>query len=360
MDFISVFFFLVQVSSAFRLSTVIGWHGRSVTIQCPTKDQDMRKYWCKQSNEGDCITIISTSPFTHDRYKDRVSLTNLPKKGMFQIEMRSLEELDAGLYVCGIGKINNRASTWTLKVDLKVFDERALFGPNLLPADSPRRDTPHVISLIQMLPRRRPSQAPATQATKPAQITAQRKATSISPVASSPSSTTGTMSTPTRVISSPTAYDTTGSMTQGVMQGPRTNNSARRLYPKSPVTRKRKDKFHILISVILVIPVLMASLIMVRKLLRWKKAVSNGTHETSQRLSALERLQGQGPAENIYSVCPRLPRQSGPQVPGELNQHTVDSGELYTQLWTCETLPSHQPNRRISHQTNTYHLEVMS
>ncbi|XP_019402436.1 PREDICTED: fas apoptotic inhibitory molecule 3-like isoform X2 [Crocodylus porosus] len=361
MDFISVFFFLVQVSSAFRLSTVISWRGRSVTIKCPTEDQNMRKFWCKRSNEGDCITIISTSPFTHDRYKDRVSLTNLPKKGMFQIEMRSLEELDAGRYSCGIGKTNNRASTWTLVVDLKVFDEKALFGSSLLvPAESPRHDTRRVISLVQTLPRRQPSQAPATQATKPAQITAQRKATSISPVASRPSSTTGTTSTPARVTSSPIAYDTTGSMTQGVMWGPRTNNFARRHYPKSPVTRKRKDNFHILISVILVIPVLMASLLMVRKLLRWKKAVSNGTREISQRLSALERLQGQGGAENIYSACPRLPRQSGPHVPGELNQHTVGSGELYTQLWICETLPSHPPNRSISHQMNTHCLEVMS
>uniref|UniRef100_A0A7M4DVI6 Ig-like domain-containing protein n=1 Tax=Crocodylus porosus TaxID=8502 RepID=A0A7M4DVI6_CROPO len=109
------------------LSTVISWRGRSVTIKCPTEDQNMRKFWCKRSNEGDCITIISTSPFTHDRYKDRVSLTNLPKKGMFQIEMRSLEELDAGRYSCGIGKTNNRASTWTLVVDLKVFDGTVLF-----------------------------------------------------------------------------------------------------------------------------------------------------------------------------------------------------------------------------------------
>ncbi|XP_014375909.1 fas apoptotic inhibitory molecule 3 [Alligator sinensis] len=360
MDFISVFFFLVQVSSAFSPRTVVGWHGGSVTIKCPTKNQDMRKFWCKQSNEGDCTTIISTSPFIHHEYRHRVSLTNLPKKGIFQIEMRRLEALDAGLYMCGIGRINNRPSSWTLQVDLKVFDGKALFGPGLVHAESPRHDTPRVISVVQMLPRRHPSQTPATQATKPAQITAQRKATSISPVASSPSSTTGTTSTPARVISSTPAYEATGSMTQGVTEGPRTNNFARRHYPKSPVTRKRKDNPYILISIILVIPVLMASVLMMRKLLRWKKAVSNGTREISQRLSVLERLQGQGPAENIYSACPRLPRQNSLHVPGELNQQRVDSGELYTLLWTCEALPSHQPNRSISHQTNTHCLEVIS
>uniref|UniRef100_A0A8C4VKS0 Polymeric immunoglobulin receptor n=1 Tax=Gopherus evgoodei TaxID=1825980 RepID=A0A8C4VKS0_9SAUR len=85
--------------------------GGSVTIKCfyrPTKtNRHDRKYWCKISRARRvCNTIISTSFFISEDYRDRASITDFPKNGTFTIQITQLEQNDAGAYRCGIGNSN--------------------------------------------------------------------------------------------------------------------------------------------------------------------------------------------------------------------------------------------------------------
>ncbi|XP_039390880.1 polymeric immunoglobulin receptor-like isoform X2 [Mauremys reevesii] len=103
---------LLQVSSAlYGPKLLTGEIGGSVTIKCfyrPTKaNRHDRKYWCKISRARRvCNTIISTSPFISEDYRDRASITDFPKNGTFAIQITQLEQNDAGAYRCGIGNSN--------------------------------------------------------------------------------------------------------------------------------------------------------------------------------------------------------------------------------------------------------------
>lgn len=115
------FFSVSPVSSAARRPIqVTGEVGGSITIKCPIMSTSVRKFWCRELSTGACVTIISTTPYTDESYKNRISITDRPQEGIFQIAMRSLEERDTGLYRCGTGYQNDRGTGRTLQVDLKV------------------------------------------------------------------------------------------------------------------------------------------------------------------------------------------------------------------------------------------------
>uniref|UniRef100_A0A8C0G7M8 Ig-like domain-containing protein n=1 Tax=Chelonoidis abingdonii TaxID=106734 RepID=A0A8C0G7M8_CHEAB len=98
-------------SALYGPKLLTGEVGGSVTINCfylPTKaNRHDRKYWCKISRARRvCNTIISTSFFISEDYRDRASITDFPKNGMFAIQITQLEQNDAGAYRCGIGNSN--------------------------------------------------------------------------------------------------------------------------------------------------------------------------------------------------------------------------------------------------------------
>uniref|UniRef100_A0A8C4VP36 Polymeric immunoglobulin receptor n=1 Tax=Gopherus evgoodei TaxID=1825980 RepID=A0A8C4VP36_9SAUR len=107
-----VLHFFTTVSSAlYGPKLLTGEVGGSVTIKCfyrPTKtNRHDRKYWCKISRARRvCNTIISTSFFISEDYRDRASITDFPKNGTFTIQITQLEQNDAGAYRCGIGNSN--------------------------------------------------------------------------------------------------------------------------------------------------------------------------------------------------------------------------------------------------------------
>ncbi|NXH80696.1 PIGR protein, partial [Edolisoma coerulescens] len=88
---------------------VHGVLGGSATVQCfypPTPvNQHDRKYWCRQSGPR-CVTVVATG-FVAESYRDRVSLTDHPEAGNFQINISALGPGDTGSYQCGVG-VNGR------------------------------------------------------------------------------------------------------------------------------------------------------------------------------------------------------------------------------------------------------------
>ncbi|XP_053105664.1 polymeric immunoglobulin receptor-like [Hemicordylus capensis] len=103
--------------------------GESVTIKCyystTTVNKHDRKYWCKEShNLRNCQTIISTNHFTLQDYEGRVSMKDIPQKGILQVTMTQLKKEDSRNYRCGIGKTNYGLHAG---VNLTVLE-----GPNLL------------------------------------------------------------------------------------------------------------------------------------------------------------------------------------------------------------------------------------
>ncbi|NWU47895.1 PIGR protein, partial [Dromas ardeola] len=92
----------------------------SVTVKCfypPTSvNRHDRKYWCKESATG-CTTIVSTSGFTAPGYQGRVSITDYPLAGSFQINMTGLTEAEEGTYQCGVG-INGRGLSHKVSLDV--------------------------------------------------------------------------------------------------------------------------------------------------------------------------------------------------------------------------------------------------
>ncbi|XP_077861088.1 high affinity immunoglobulin alpha and immunoglobulin mu Fc receptor isoform X2 [Macaca mulatta] len=66
-----------------------------------------RKYWCRLGPpRWICQTIVSTSHYTHHRYRDRVALTDFPRRGLFVVRLSQLSPDDIGCYLCGIGSEN--------------------------------------------------------------------------------------------------------------------------------------------------------------------------------------------------------------------------------------------------------------
>ncbi|KAM5132254.1 polymeric immunoglobulin receptor-like [Mantella aurantiaca] len=102
--------FLIQVASEYLLGPgqVTGSLGGSVTISCYYNSMSAnihgRKFWCKV-HRGECYTIVSTTPYVEESYKDRSHLKDF--RGHFLINMTSLQAKDAGAYRCGIGNNNN-------------------------------------------------------------------------------------------------------------------------------------------------------------------------------------------------------------------------------------------------------------
>nr|XP_015304733.2 high affinity immunoglobulin alpha and immunoglobulin mu Fc receptor isoform X1 [Macaca fascicularis]XP_015304735.2 high affinity immunoglobulin alpha and immunoglobulin mu Fc receptor isoform X1 [Macaca fascicularis] len=90
---------------------VSGEPGGAVTIRChyapSSVNRHQRKYWCRLGPpRWICQTIVSTSHYTHHRYRDRVALTDFPQRGLFVVRLSQLSPDDIGCYLCGIGSEN--------------------------------------------------------------------------------------------------------------------------------------------------------------------------------------------------------------------------------------------------------------
>lgn len=85
--------------------------GGSVTIKCyyvPTSvNRHDRKFLCKELPYKSCQTIISSSGFIDQNYKERVSMYNNPQQGILQVTIKELKKTDSSYYRCGIGKTSN-------------------------------------------------------------------------------------------------------------------------------------------------------------------------------------------------------------------------------------------------------------
>ncbi|TFK00480.1 zinc finger protein 385A [Platysternon megacephalum] len=277
MEFISMLLFLLQVSSAVRRRIqVTGEVGGSITIKCPVKDISSRKFWCRELETGACGTIISTSPYISENYRNRISITEGPREGIFQITITRLEEDDTGLYTCGTGYVNDGGSGRTLQVELKVSD--GVTQPQMTNG-AWAKYTSYAVRGIKF-----------------------------------PEST---IITPADVIGSTVTYAASGSITKGIPKTSRTIGYAHPRHTKRLLrSNYGNDVFQILIPILLIMLLLVASMIIVRKQLRGKKgitiymfgcfgeAASSETYGINQRLSALEHGQGHIPMENIYSVLP--------------------------------------------------------
>nr|XP_025034353.1 fas apoptotic inhibitory molecule 3 [Pelodiscus sinensis] len=304
MDFISMLLFLLQVSNAARRRVqMTGEVGKSITIICPVEDMSERKFWCREITKA-CVTMISTSPYIDETYKDRISISERPQERLFQVTIRRLEEEDAGLYACGTGYHNDRDSGKTLQVELNVFNGGA---PHMLLADPPRRDRPVVVPAESGI-----KGVDDKGVTEPV-MTARAKYASYTAPGTQFPDTRKIM--PAKEIGNTLVDATTGSMTKGFS---RTTGYAhprpRKLLPRSSYG---KDIFQILIPILLIIMLLVASMTIVRKQLQGRKGITiymfgcsgkaapSETYGINLRLSALEQVQGNAPVENIYSVCPR-------------------------------------------------------
>ncbi|XP_067387598.1 immunoglobulin mu Fc receptor [Emydura macquarii macquarii] len=343
MDFISMLLVLLQVSSAARRPIqVTGEVGGSITIKCPITGTFVRKFWCRELSTGTCVTIISTTPYIAESYENRISITDHPEEGIFQIAMRSLEERDAGLYGCGTGFQNDRGSGRTLQVELKVSNGNVASPRGMLSPESLPRDRSAVTSLPWLVPAESGNKGADAQAvTQPQMMNRARTkyASYAAPGIEFPEVMT---IMPKEVIGSTVTYATTGSMTKGMPKNSRTTSYAHHIHTKSLLRSRGKDVFQILIPVLLVIMLLVASMIIVRKQLRGKKgitiymfgcfgeAASSETYGINLRLSALQHVQEHIPAENIYSICPRRlqgAERNSSHVPHESYHCRVDVQE---------------------------------
>ncbi|CAM4608749.1 unnamed protein product [Lepidochelys kempii] len=313
MEFIRTLLFLLQVSSAARRRIqVTGEVGGSITIKCPAKDISRRKFWCRELKTGICVTIVSTSPYINENYRNRISITEGPREGIFQITITRLEEEDAGLYTCGTGNQNDRGSGRTLQVELEVSNGSAPPRTGMLSAETLGHERPIVVS------EESGSKGPDTEGVIQPQMTNGTWAKYTSYAAPGIKFPEGTIIMPAAVTGSIVTFAETGSITKGIPKSSRTISYAKPRHTNRLLRSSYgNDVFQILIPIILMMLLLVASMIIVRKQLRGKKgitiymsgcfgeAASSESYGINLRLSALERGQGHIPMENIYSVLPR-------------------------------------------------------
>ncbi|XP_034623015.1 fas apoptotic inhibitory molecule 3 isoform X3 [Trachemys scripta elegans] len=301
MEFISMLLFLLQVSGAARRRIqVTGEVGGSITIKCPVKDISSRKFWCRELETGACGTIISTTPYISENYRNRISITEAPQEEIFQITITRLEEEDTGLYMCGTGFVNDKGSGRSLQVELKVSNGNAPPRMGLLSAEPLRRDRPIVV------PTESGNKGADTQGVTQPQMTNGARAKYTSYAAPGIKFPENTIITPADVIGTTVTNAASESITKGIPKTSRTIGYAHPRYTKRLLrSNYGNDVFQILIPILLIMLLLVASVIIVRKQLRGKKAASSETYGINQRLSALEHGQGHIPMENIYSVLPR-------------------------------------------------------
>ncbi|XP_050810015.1 fas apoptotic inhibitory molecule 3 isoform X2 [Gopherus flavomarginatus] len=296
MELISMLLFLLQVSSAARRRIqVTGEAGGSITIKCPVKGISSRKFWCRELETGICSTIISTSPYISENYRNRISITEEPQEGIFQITITRLEEDDTGLYTCGTGYLNDRGSGRTLQVELNVSNGNVPPRTGMLSAEPLRRDRPIVV------PAESGNKGADTQGvTQPQMINGAWEKYTV-PGIKFPQSM---IITPADIIGSTVTNAVSGSTIKGIPKNSRTISYAHPRHTKRLLrSNYGNDVFQILIPVLLIMLLLVPSMIIIRKQLRGKKA-SSETYGINLRLSALEHGHGHVPMENIYSVLP--------------------------------------------------------
>eukprot|EP00071_Canis_lupus_P042997 XP_022276554.1 high affinity immunoglobulin alpha and immunoglobulin mu Fc receptor [Canis lupus familiaris] len=104
---------LLQAAGALKGPRLVsGKPGGAVTIRCHyaplTINMHDRKYWCRLSPVTHiCHTIVSTTHYTHLRYRGRVALADFPRRSLFVVTLAQLSPDDVGRYRCGIGNTNN-------------------------------------------------------------------------------------------------------------------------------------------------------------------------------------------------------------------------------------------------------------
>ncbi|XP_032144928.1 fas apoptotic inhibitory molecule 3 isoform X1 [Sapajus apella] len=311
--------YFLPVSGALRILPEVkveGELGGSVTITCPLPETPMRIYLCREMAESRaCATVVSTNNFIKNEYKGRVTLTQNPHKNLFLVKVTELTRNDSGVYACGAGIHTDGGKTQ--KVTLNVHSE---YEP--LWKEQPAPETPnwfHLLHLFQM-----PAHAGSSKSVPRVTTPAQR--TKVPPV-HHPSPTTQIIHRPQVSRASSIVADkpptllpsTTASeiSARGVLLKPRTVSYSHhtRLHRQRALdygsqSGREGQGFHILIPTVLGLFLLALLVLMVKRAVHRRKALSRRARRLAVRMRGLESSQPprgsqQNRSQNIYSACPR-------------------------------------------------------
>ncbi|XP_031752678.1 polymeric immunoglobulin receptor [Xenopus tropicalis] len=123
---------ILQISESKELvgpKQVSGFVNGSITIKCfystlTKANKYDRKFLCRESGRlRKCETVISTSNYVLEKFKNRASLVDNSEKGLIIIKLSGLQPSDQGTYRCGIG---NSASGLTAVINLAVTTDTTI------------------------------------------------------------------------------------------------------------------------------------------------------------------------------------------------------------------------------------------
>ncbi|KAM5293724.1 immunoglobulin mu Fc receptor isoform 2-T2 [Glossophaga mutica] len=341
--------YFLPVSGALRRLPEVkleGMLGRSITIECPLPKMSVRVYLCREMAKTEaCITVVSTT-FVRKEYKHRTTLNLLQDHNLFIVEITELTKNDSGVYACGSGMRTDRDKTQKVILDVhsdyEPFWEKELM-PEIPPwfqelrqASAPPwfRNPAHA-SPFEFIISKVSTSAPRTEA-PPA-----RHSSPTTPVIRHPrvSRSSVAAAKPTTLL--PSTTDSKTSALEGMLR-PQTASYdhhtrlyRQRAFHRGPVSRVEGQGFHILIPTALGLILLTLLGLVVKKVIRRKKALSRRVHRLAVRMRALEASQrplSQRPAvsrwprsqNNVYSACPR--RDRGAHASGERETPVPDPG----------------------------------
>ncbi|XP_053772055.1 immunoglobulin mu Fc receptor [Desmodus rotundus] len=341
--------YFLPVSGALRRLPEVkleGMLGGSITIECPLPKMSVRVYLCREVAKAEaCITVVSRT-FVKEEYKHRATLNLFQDRNLFIVEMTELTESDSGVYACGAGMYTDRDKTQKVILevhsDYETFWEKELM-PEIPPwlqglqqvATPPWFRNPAHASPFEFIPKATTS-APRTEAPPT------RHSSPTTPVIHLPRvsrSSSVAAAKPTTLL--PTTTDSKTSTLKGLLR-PQTASYdhhtrlyRQRAFNHGPVSRMHGQGFHILIPTALGLILLAVLGLVVKKVIRRKKALSRRVRRLALRMRALEASQrplsqrppvSQWPRSqnNVYSACPR--RDRGAHAAGEREAPVPDPG----------------------------------
>ncbi|XP_028386670.1 fas apoptotic inhibitory molecule 3 isoform X1 [Phyllostomus discolor] len=352
-----------------------GMLGRSIVIECPLPKVSVRFYLCREmAKPGACITVVSTT-FVKEEYKHRTTLNLFQDQNLFVVEITELTKNDSGVYACGAGMRTDRDKTQKVILDVHSVDYEPFWEKELMLEIPPWfqelqrvsvppwfRD-PAYDSPFEFIISKVSTSAPRTEA----------------PPAHHPSPTTPVIHHPRVSRASsvaaakhttllPSTTDSKTSAPEGLLR-PQTASYdhhsrlyRKRAFNRGPVSRMEGQGFHILIPTALGLILLILLGLMVKKVIRRKRALSRRVRQLAVRMRALEASQrplsqrppvSQWPRSqnNVYSACPR--RDRGAHAAGEHGAPAPDPGasapsEPSAPLQVSEAPWPHMPSLKTS------------
>ncbi|XP_036922962.1 fas apoptotic inhibitory molecule 3 isoform X2 [Sturnira hondurensis] len=319
----------------------------SITIECPLPKVSGRVYLCREKAKSEaCATVVSTT-FVKEEYKHRTTLNLFQDQNLFTVGISELTKSDSGVYACGAGRHTDRDKTQKVILDVhsdyEPFWEKELM-PEIPPWFQERQQksappwfrNPAHASPFEFIIPKASTAAPWTEA-PPAHHPSPTTPVTHHPRVSRSSSVAAAQ--PTTLL--PSTTDSKTSALEGLLRPqPASYNHHTRLYRqrafnRGPVSRMEGQGLHILIPTALGLILLTLLGLVVKKVIRRKKALSRRVRRLAVRMRALEASQrplsqrppaSQWPRSqnNVYSACPW--RDRGAHEAGERAASVPDSG----------------------------------